>query len=135
MILLSGRVLVNCTDVNTFDFSTENKFTEGDAGYVYFQLVDQNKDAGMRPAGRRYTPAASATLTVTILSPDSAKTIARTAAQPFVGDLSIWRIAINATDALKGTYSLQLVLVEGAVTTRGVIKNALSISPQTAAFI
>jgi hypothetical protein len=135
MISLSGRILLNCVDVNTFDFSTENKFTEGDVGYIYFQLIDQNKDQSLRPAGRRYTPAASATLTVTITNPDSSKIISRSAAQPFVGDNSIWRVAINATDALAGTYSLQLALVEGAVTTRGIMKSVLSVTPQTAAFI
>jgi hypothetical protein len=135
MILLSGRILLNCVDANSFDFSMENRFTEGDVGYIYFQLVDQNKDQDARPQGRRYAPAVGATLTVTIASPDSAKVITRSAAQPFVGDPSIWRMAIQTTDGLKGTYTLQLALVEGANTTRGVMKNVLSIVPQSGAFI
>lgn len=129
-MLLSARLLNNVANVNSFDYSTESRFTEGDALTIYLQLVDVNKDSNLKPAGRRYTPATGSTLQVTVQNLNSAKTLVKTATQPFTGDNSIWSFTVGATDGLKGTYTLQLQLTESSVITRGTVKNALAVESQ-----
>ena len=134
-MLLSGRMLENVTSVNGYDLVNEVRFTEGDSGYVHFVIIDLNKDQSMKPPGRRYIPAASSTLSVVIQNVDSSKTITRSASNPYATDTSIWRVQILATDVLKGTFSLKLALTEVSVITRGVIKNALSVQPQSSVMV
>jgi len=133
-MLLSARMMTDVGDVNTFRYVDSVEFTEGDAPAVYFQLIDRSKDKDYRPQGRRFCPAAAATLQVVIKLVDSAKTITRFASQPFAEDPSIWMLQLQSTDAIKGTVSFLLTLTEGAATTRGRLDAALSVSSQVQGF-
>jgi hypothetical protein len=138
-MLLSARLLVNLTDANTWEPSDNIRFTEGDTPYVYFQLIDLNKDRssqGFKPAGKRFMPASGATLSVSVNSIDTARTLTKVATQPYAGDASIWKFQLLTSDNLKGgTFSLILTLTEGIVVTSGRVINALSVEPINSAFI
>lgn len=121
-MLLSCRILQNVVDVNTFDYATQVSFTQGDGPTIYFQLINAAKDRpdqGFNPSGRRYMPAAGATLSVLVDTLDDAKKITRVASQPFSNDPSIWSLTFMSTDTVRGTATLRLTLVESAQTTRG----------------
>lgn len=131
-MLLSARILTHVQNVNSFDYAVAAEFTEGDAPIVYFQIVDKSLDKateGFSPAGRRYMPAAGATMTAVIDSLDDAKKITRAASQPFPLDPSIWRVTILTTDILTGTARLLLTLTEGATVTHANIAAAIRVSP------
>jgi hypothetical protein len=130
---LGIRPLEDVQTVNSFEYVDELEWTEGDALYVHFQLVDLNldrSDQGFRPAGRRYVPAAGAFLTAVVESIDDAKTVTRLCVQPFPLDASIWRLQILSTDRIRGTPQLKLTLNEGGVITRGVAKFVIKIHPK-----
>lgn len=132
-MLLSARVLRDVANVNSFDYADAFQFTEGDATVLYIQLCDMTVETakeGFSPPGRRYMPAVAATLSVIIENIDTAKKITRSATQPFSQDASIWSIPILATDAIRGTSNLRLVLTESGVVTRGTVKNAISVQGQ-----
>lgn len=135
-MILSSRFLANVCNVNDFDYGeTVCEFTEGDAVTVYIQLIDAHKDDskdGYQPAGRRFVPAAGATLSVVIENIDSAKKVTRAASQPFAGDPSIWSFPIYATDKIRGTATLRLVLAEGVKVTRGKVLAAFRVQSQDA---
>jgi hypothetical protein len=108
-------------------------WTEGDALTIFFVIVDlslDKADQGFSPAGRRYVPAAGATLSVTIENIDDNKKVVRTATQPFSQDGSIWSLPILATDSIRGSPQMRLTLTEGAKVTRGIVKNILKIQSQ-----
>ncbi len=134
-MLLSARILNNVSDVNSFEYATECKFTEGDTLYIYFQLIDLNKDLNLKPPGRRFIPASGATLTATVHNIDASKILVKTATQPYASDTSIWRFQVTAADVLRGTYSIKLALTESSVVTRGVIKSGLSVEPQSGTLV
>lgn len=125
---LSARILTSVGNVNAFDYADVAEFTEGDGPTIYFQLIDASLDKDMRPAGRRYVPAAGAMLEVVIHNIDDAKRVTRFASQPFANDPSIWMVVLQATDAVRGTCSMKLTLTEGARTTRGVAESVISAS-------
>lgn len=134
-MLLSARMLQNVCDANTFDYVTEVRFTEEDGPAVYFQLIDKQKDRadqGCFPAGRRYAPAAGATLSVVIDNLDDDIKITRAATQPYSNDPSIWRVQLLSTDPIRGTANLRLTLTEGSVIRRGTVTAALCIDSQRA---
>lgn len=137
-MLLSARMLDSVVTYNDFIVVDEARFTEGDSLFVYFMLIDLNKDNNptkFRPSGRRYIPAVGATVSVTIKSNDDSSTLVKVADQPFpADDRSIWRIQILATDELAGTFTMQLTLTEGATVTHGVVRAGLSVNSQTEAF-
>lgn len=136
-MLLSGRMLNDVANVNSFEPVETLKATENDTIDVYFQLVDKSLDTpqqGFYPSGRRYMPAAGATLQVVMQSIDGAKTLTRFAVQPFTQDPSIWRLPVLSSDKIKGTYNLQLTLTEGGKVTRGVIQQAVAFASLTEAF-
>jgi hypothetical protein len=117
-MLLSARPLADASSVNSFRYADTLGANQGDAGYLYFQLVDleQNLSShGFSPPGQRYVPAAGATLAVQFLNIDAARQFTRFAATPFAEDRSIWRVAILASDPLDATQSLKMVLTEGSV--------------------
>ena len=130
-MLLTARPIINVSDVNSWEYADEIRFTEGDQLYVYFQLMDAQKGKSMM----RYVPASGATLIATLNSIDLNKTYAKVATQPFSGDLSIWRVSILSTDSCVGTLSVNLTLVQSGVTTSGVIKNMLSINALSSSFV
>ncbi len=134
-MLLTARPLINVADVNIWEYADEVRFTQGDQTYIYFQLIDAEKDKSAKLPGKRYVPSAGAVLTMVIHSIDIAKTYTKVATQPFVGDSSIWRIQVLSTDTIVGTASIKLSLTEGAITTRGVIRNALSIAATSNGFV
>jgi hypothetical protein len=134
---LSARMLSAVSDVNNFDYVDVLEFTEGDLPKIYFQLTDASVDRaekGFVPAGRRYMPAAGATLTATLQSIDTAKTITRACTQPYAQDPSIWKLTLLAGDAVTGFRDLRLVLVEGTVTTNGTVRHAINVAPQNASY-
>lgn len=133
-MLLSARLLKDVSNVNSFEYADVAEFTKGDALSVYFQLIDSSVHTticGYNPSGRRYSPASGATMSVTIENIDDAKKVTRTATQPFALDPSIWKVDILATDVIAGTANLRITLTEGAVITRGLVKSAFRIWPQS----
>jgi hypothetical protein len=136
-MLLSARFLANVSDVNNFDWIRQVEMNAGDPVTVYVQLVDASLDKsvqGWEPiiSGRRYMPASGATLQVQLKNVDDTKTLNKIATQAFpTSDPSIWSFQIAATDDVQGTVSLTLVLTEGAVIRRGLIKAAIRVYPVT----
>ena len=131
-MLLSARPLKDVTSVNSFEPATELEWTEGDTVDVYFQLIDSQLDKpeqGFSPAGRRYVPAAGATLSCVLENIDDAKQLTRLATQPFANDGSIWKLSILGTDVIRGTPQLRLTLTEAGKVTRGIAKLCIKIHP------
>jgi len=129
-MLLSARALEHVSDVNNFDYSTQIHCTEGDAPTIYLQLIDLSQDRvdhGFSPAGRRYVPAAGATLQVVFDHINDTRKVTRVASQPFPQDPSIWAVPLLPTDGLKGTVNLKLTLIEGAKTTRAFVAAFLAV--------
>jgi hypothetical protein len=128
-MLLGATILNNVASVNNFTESTSTSFTEGDAVTVYLRLKDFNSNVS------RYIPASGATLSVTFKNVNTANTVTKTATNPFASDTSIWAFTIAATDHVKGTLSLQLVLTEGATVTRGLVKDCVLVQPFNSAYV
>lgn len=123
-MLLGARFLANVGSANSFNYMTDPpQWTAGDTVDVYLQLIDQAQDLasqGYKPAGRRYMPAAGATLSATLTNVDDAiQLTSRPCVQVFpTSDPSIWRLSVLATDAIVGSTSLSLTLNEaGRITT------------------
>ena len=132
-MLLSCRFLNKVADVNTFSYTNQLNFTQGDTVTVYLQLVDASVDLpsdGFNPPYRRYMPAVGATLQVTISNLDQSKQIVRFASQPFPLDPSIWSFPILATDKVVGTISILLKLTEGGVITYGTAIGGIGVGSQ-----
>ncbi len=116
-MILSCRFLIDVAGVNSFEITDTIEWFGGDVRNLDFQLVDISVDRaiqGFSPAGRRYMPAAGATMVVTLGSVNDANKVSRVATQPFATDSSIWRVPILATDPMKGTVSFKVTLTEGA---------------------
>ena len=114
-MLLSIRFITDVGGVNIFDFIQQLEITAGDTQDVYFQLVDlaiDRAENSFNPPGRRYMPAANATLAVTLISVECSKTVVRSATQPFIQDPSIWKFTILGSDPLQGTINMNLRLTE-----------------------
>ena len=114
-MLLSTQWLIDVGSVNNFDISQQLEIGAGDTQDIYFQLIDISVNCpedGFAPAGRRYMPAATSTVSVEMLSTECGKQIIRTATQPFPQDASIWKFSILGTDPLNGTIILKIKLVE-----------------------
>lgn len=129
-MLLSARILKDCANVNSFEYADTAQFTKGDVVDVYFQLIDASLDTASEnfiPPGRRYMPAAGATLVAVIENIDDTKKITRTVTQPFPLDPSIWKLSLLASDVIEGTANLRLTLTEGSKVTKGLLKNAFRI--------
>lgn len=129
-MLLSARILTSVANVNVFEYADVAEFTEGDGPAIYFQIVDASLDRNHRPSGRRYMPAAGATLEVVIHSIDDDKKVTRYASQPFSTDPSIWKLQLQSSDQVRGTCSMKLTLVEGSTTTRGHVDSVISAHAQ-----
>jgi hypothetical protein len=129
-MLLSARPMLDVSDVNHFDYTTQAEAVEACDFDVYIQLIDGAVGRYYNPRGRRYIPAALATLQVTLQTIDSSMTVTRAATQPFPEDLSIWKLSLLAADGLVGTFGLQLQLTEGAKVTNGWADSAVVISPK-----
>jgi len=130
---LSCRILTDVGSVNTFRYASAAQFSAGDQQTVYLQLVDvslDRSDEGYVPAGRRFVPAAGATMQVVLNSLDQSKKVVRAATQPYVGDASIWRFNVLATDAIRGTIDLTVVLNEAGKVTRGTLTAGVLVAPQ-----
>lgn len=133
-MLLSARILQNCTDVNTWDYPEQLSFTQGDTVDVYFVIMDAGTDRvnqGFVPAGRRYIPAVGATLNVTLTNLDPTQNITRPCENPFTdpdrSDCSIWTLSILASDMLYGLVNMQLQLNEGGKITNGFLQGAFMV--------
>lgn len=132
-MLLSARVLKDVNNVNSFQHDLLLTWMQGDTLDVYLQLIDASldrADQGFNPGGRRFCPEAGATLQVVLENLDDAKKITRMATQPFPLDASIWKVSIAASDGIKGTPQLRLVLTEGTKVTRGMGKLLFRIQSQ-----
>lgn len=131
-MLLGCRMLKDVASVNSFEADVQVSWTESDATEVYFQLIDLNLDTSnlYRPPGRRFVPAAGATLSVELENIDDAKKVTRLAIQPFAQDGSIWKVQILPTDPCRGTPQLRLTLTEGTKVTRGLVKQGIKIWPK-----
>jgi hypothetical protein len=136
-MLLGARFLANVSSVNDWDYIDRVEFSEGDPVTVHLQIIDITLDRetqGWKPivAGRRYMPAVGATLQVILKNVDDAATYTKVATQPFpTSDPSIWSFSVAATDSVRGTVAATLVLTEGAVIRRGLVKVALLVHSVT----
>jgi hypothetical protein len=133
-MLLSAIFLEDVANVNVYQESQQFEMTEGDSATVYLQLRDasvQTTFEGFKNPGRRYMPAAGATLTVQIDTMNNANVAALTkiCTQPFAQDPSIWMFTIASTDPVAGTKRLRLRLIEGAQTRNGVVNSAILVTP------
>jgi hypothetical protein len=131
-MLLSARVLEDVSTVNNFKVAADVEWTEGDPVTFYIQLIDASVDTakcGYNPPGRRYMPAAGATLEVVFENIDDSKEVTKTATNPFATDTSIWAISILSSNTIRGTPQMRLTLTESTVVRRGVVKNAIRIHP------
>ena len=118
--------------MNSFRYATQAEAYEGDAADVYVQLVDASvSDPEYGPEGRRYIPDAGAILAVTLQSSvEDARLVVRYASQPYATapiDCSIWKIAVTALDALRGTVTMRFELTEGVKKTHWVINGGLRV--------
>ena len=132
-MLLSARPLKDVASVNSFRSTTQFNFTEGDSPLLYFQLVDSSLDTwseGFNPSGRRYMPAAGATLMVSLDSVNAYNKVLRMATQPFAQDPSIWAFQILSSDAIRGTIPMKFALNESSKITNGVVQNCININPR-----
>ncbi len=147
-MLLTCRFLADVAGVNSFDaMAASISMNVGDTQGLYFQLVDASldrKDQGFNPSGRRYMPAAGATVSVAFtntdtgpdvcvtefggsrINPSVPANIVRAASNPFAQDASIWKVQLLGTDALNGTVNVAVTLTEPGspnrvVTARGLI--------------
>jgi hypothetical protein len=133
-MLLACRFLADVANVNSFDgVAPSLSMNVGDTQALYFQLVDASvdrKDQGFNPPGRRYIPAASSTVSVTLtntdtgpdvcvtefggsrINPSAPATVTRGASNPFAQDTSIWKVQLLGTDSLKGTVNVSVTLTE-----------------------
>lgn len=113
---LSCRFLNNVISANSFEYADAVEFSEGDTLSVFIQLIDVSLDkqaAGFSPPGRRYMPAAGASLRVTLQNVNDSQVVNRTAVQAFpTSDPSIWSIPVLASDPFKGTVTIAATLVE-----------------------
>lgn len=126
MALLSVRFMTDVQSVNAWRYTSQAEFYEGDACDVYFQIVDASVvGTEYGPSGRRYIPAAAATLQVVAENVEDARKVTRFASNPFPDDRSIWKLALTATDALAGTVTLRFILTEGVKVTHFVMNGAL----------
>lgn len=133
-MLLSAMFLVDVGGVNVFKEVGVIHMTEGDSLDVYLQLRDMSVNTateGFNPPGRRFIPAAGATLQVVIDALDNAKKIVKTCVQPYAQDPSIWRFTITSSDKIAGTKTLKLQLAEGPKVTRGVVQPAILVADLT----
>lgn len=134
-MLLSARFLTDVANVNSFSQAAQLRMGEGEALTVYIQLVDVSKDRaeqGFVPAGRRFVPAAGATLQVQLQNIDGSKVITKNASVAFSGlDRSIWSFTIASTDAVVGTVGLGLILNESGKITKGFLQAAILSQPLT----
>ena len=132
---LSGRILNAVAGVNIFTTQDFLQVSEGFSGSIFIQLVDKSLDTkDFNPPGRRYVADNGATLEVTIPSINGAKTLVKTATQPYSTDKSIWSFTIGTTDVLSGDLPLYLKLVEGTKTTKGSIPLAIRVQAQNNSF-
>lgn len=126
-------MLNGVSSVNDFEAVTQLEFTQGDTVDLYFQLLDLTRDKAIKgfvPAGRRYVPAAGATLSVRLDNINDAIAVTRSASQPFTQDPSIWKLTVIGTDKIVGTCALVLTLTEGVKVTRGRAEAAVQIQGQ-----
>lgn len=133
-MLLSCSFLTQVADVNNYAEVLKVLMTEGDTVDVYLQLRDVSVNpasAGFHPPGRRYVPAAGATLQITVDSIDNARKIVKFGSQPFTNDSSVWKFTLLPTDKVVGTHPIKLVLTEGGKVTYGVLNNAVLAQPQS----
>ena len=130
-MLLSARMLDSVNGVNSYEQVSCVRYFEGDAPAVYFMLIDLSLDraeAGYMPSGRRYVPAAGATLSVLLDNLDDARKCSRAATQPFAQDLSIWCVQLLPSDSARGTINLKMILTEPTRTLNGFVPAAIRVS-------
>jgi hypothetical protein len=131
-MLLSARPLVDLNGINSWEPSTQWLMTEGDSTVLAMQLIDASldrPDQGFMPSGRRYIPDPYATLVVMVESIDDNRKVQRIATQPFPQDGSIWTVTILATDPIRGSPQVRLMLTEGSKVTRGLLRCVLKVNP------
>lgn len=125
-MILSGRILANLVDVNTFTPTDAVRMREGDPVSVYLQLTDASVP-DCNSGGRRYVPIDGAVLQISILPLEcGAKIINRVCDQPFAGDASIFNFQLLPSDGLRGTQDLNFRLTEGNNVRTGVIRYGIS---------
>ena len=137
-MLLSAQVLVDVGSANQYRVAQQARMTQGDPLRMYFRLVDASLDLAVedfRPPGRRYCPAAGATLLVVLDNIDEAVRVERSATAAFpTQDTSIWYVDLLADDSVAGTVGMALTLTEGAVVRRGRLQAALLVDAQRGGF-
>lgn len=126
-MFLSGRMLKNVQNVNSWQVATAVLLREGSSTSVYFQLTDDEQASDLTNGqGLRYMPAAGSTVTITISSINSTNVITRNATQPFPLDASIWQFNILSTDKISQG-NLMFSLTENGIVKTGVISRAIAV--------
>ena len=132
-MFLDGTMLSNVQSVNSFLRANQVSVRVGNPGTLYLQLTDGDQ-TDMNGYSLRYTPAAGATMTITVDNiSGSNNLINRAASQPYTQDPSVWSVTILSTDVLRNG-NLYGTLTEGAVVRTFVIENALSVQSSNQEF-
>ncbi len=125
-MLLSGTVLKNVQNVNSFERTTNVMVRQGNPTTLYIQLIDLEQ-TDSNGQSLRYIPSSSASMTITLGSIDSTKGVSRLASQPYSSDdRSIWSLNILSTD-LFGQGNINFTLTEGATVRTATILNGIVI--------
>lgn len=124
---LACRFLKDVSSQNSWTYTTEINAYEAENVPVYLQLVDlaAGTTDGGPGGGRRFCPAAGATLSVLFDSVDAAKAVTKVATQPFAGDASVWLASVLAGDKLRGTVTLRITLNETGTIHNAVVENGV----------
>jgi hypothetical protein len=129
---LGIMVLDPATTLNNLKYLPAATFSPGDTGEMWMQLVDLDSPVGTN-AFTRFMPAAGATLTVSFFSNSDANAFTKTAVQPLPVDPSIWKISLLAGDTtIMAGCNIGLRLVQGAIVTNAIVRNVVSVNPQSA---
>jgi hypothetical protein len=120
---ISAKILKNVIDINHFSYANQFYMSgfegETEAASLYIQLIDLDQDS------LRYVPSTGATLNVIFPALGDNDVEITTTLQPFVGDLSIWKIDVPANNEFISSGNVIFSLTESSQTKRFVIKNAL----------
>ena len=112
---LAFRFLKQVHDENSFIETTSYTISQGNAGDLYFRLVDLDQKCQME-SPLRYLPSLSASMEVQFTHIDSTKSISRVATMAFPDDdRSIWKVPVLSTDHFQAN-SLTVILTDGGVT-------------------
>ena len=121
---LGIRFLDDVISYNSFRLANEVMLTQGEDGFLYFQLVSIY-EACAEDSMIRYIPKVTGEVNLVFLHIDSNKEIVRAATKAFPDeDRSIWKVQIQASDVIAPD-SIFATLTEDGVTRRLILTGTL----------